>query len=317
MPEFRALRRSIEGQPVAANAASVRRPESLLGGESPARHSRLSAAGYGYGAASLAVIVGWIVTREYRLVDPLNGVGYWLGIVGASLMAILLLYPVRKRIRFLKFLGATRHWFRMHMIFGVLGPLLILYHCNFQLGSLNSNVALVCTLLVAGSGLVGRYLYTKIFADLEGHKRSLQDMTARAELSAEQRTRTAALAPHLVERMNRFDRLVLAPPGGFLASLALPAKLAVTTRLGYLQLAWHARREVRSKAERAGIGKEQRRSVQRAVCRLIATHLRRVRRVAEFHSYERMFSIWHVFHLPFFYILIVTALVHVLAVHMY
>ena len=300
---------------MAASAASVRHPEALGGGEPRARS--VSLAGYGYGAASLAVVIGWIVTRQYHLVDPINGIGYWLGIVGASLMAVLLLYPVRKRLRALKFLGATRHWFRMHMIFGVLGPLLILYHCNFQLGSLNSNVALVCTLLVAGSGLVGRYLYTKIFADLEGHRKSLSGLTADAELTPEQKTRTAALAPHLVERMNRFDQLVLAPPGGFLASLVLPAKLAVTTRWGYLQLTWHARREISDKAKRAGIGKEQRKSVQQAVCRLIATHLRRVRRVAEFHSYERLFSIWHIFHLPFFYILIVTALIHVVAVHMY
>jgi hypothetical protein len=45
--------------------------------------------------------------------------------------------------------------------------------------------------------------------------------------------------------------------------------------------------------------------------------LKRVRRVAELGSYERMFSLWHVFHLPFFYMLVVAALIHVLAVHMY
>jgi hypothetical protein len=45
--------------------------------------------------------------------------------------------------------------------------------------------------------------------------------------------------------------------------------------------------------------------------------MRRVRRVAALQSYERLFSIWHVFHLPFFYMLVVAALIHVLAVHMY
>ena len=34
-------------------------------------------------------------------------------------------------------------------------------------------------------------------------------------------------------------------------------------------------------------------------------------------SYERLFGLWHVFHLPFFYMLVVTAIVHVVAVHMY
>jgi hypothetical protein len=302
---------------VAANAASVQQASKSFGASASKRRSRVNAANLGYGAAALATILGWIVTREYQLVDPLRGLGYWLGIVGASLMAILLLYPVRKRIRLLRFLGSTKHWFRMHMVFGVLGPILILYHSNFQLGSLNSNIALVCTLLVAGSGLVGRYFYTKIYSDLEGHRRSLQELTDRARLTADQKARTAALAPHLIERMNRLDALVLEPPVGFMACLSLPARLAITTRIGFLRLAWHARREIRKKADKAGVGKTQRKKVQSAVCRMLSMHLKQVRRVAEFHSYERLFSLWHVFHLPFFYILVITALVHVLAVHMY
>jgi hypothetical protein len=203
------------------------------------------------------------------------------------------------------------------MIFGVAGPILILYHCNFELGSLNSNVALICTLLVAGSGLVGRYFYTKIFTDLEGHRASLRDLIDRARLTPDQKVRAAAFAPHLLERMNRFDSVVLTPPQGFWAGLLLPTKLAVTTRIGRLRLGWHARREIRRQAAESGIGKVQRKKAEAAVTLFIATHLRRVRRVAEFHSYERLFSLWHVFHLPFFYILVLTALVHVLAVHMY
>lgn len=302
---------------MSANVASVQRSPEPAEASSADRRSKISAAAWGYTAAAVATLLGWAITRNYELVDPLTGLGYWLGIVGASLMAILLLYPLRKRFRILRFFGATKHWFRMHMVFGVLGPVLILYHSNFKFGSLNSNVALICTLLVAGSGLIGRYLYTRIFADLEGHRRSLAELTERAELPSEQKARTSAFAPHLIERMNRFDKLVLAPPAGFLACLALPAKLAVTTRFGFLRLAFHARREIRKEADKAGVSRTQCKKVQKAVCRMIATHLRRVRRVAEFHSYERLFSLWHVFHLPFFFILVITALVHVLAVHMY
>jgi hypothetical protein len=277
----------------------------------------VSAATYGYAAALLATFVGWMLTRENALVDPFDGIGYWLGIVGASLMALLLLYPVRKRIRMLRFLGATKYWFRIHMTFGVLGPLLILYHCNFSFGSLSSNVALVCTLIVAGSGLVGRYMHSKIYSDLAGHRRSLEELGEKARLTSEQIARATKLAPDLIERMNRFDSIVLTPPEGFLASLLLPVKLSFTTRIGFVRLAWYARGEIRREAVRLGITSAKRRKVQRAVCNMIANHLRRVRRVSEFHSYERLFSLWHVFHLPFFYILIVTAVIHVLAVHMY
>lgn len=302
---------------MAANAASIPRTGEPSRDQSVAGQRRAGFATFGYGAAALAVMLGWIVTRRYQLVDPLNGAGYWLGIVGASLMALLLLYPVRKRVRMLRYLGSTRCWFQMHMCFGVLGPLLILYHCNFSPGSLNSNIALFCTLLVAVSGLIGRYLYSRIFADLEGHRKSLEQLSLRARLTNEQKIRAARLAPHLVESMDRFDRMVLTPPESFRAAMLLLPWLAISTRLGGFRLAASARREIRREAKKAGISKPQRKKVERAVTEMISTHLRRVRRVAEFHSYERLFSLWHVFHLPFFYILVVTALVHVLAVHMY
>lgn len=270
-----------------------------------------------YTAAALAVAFGWLATREHELVTSGRGLGYALGIVGASLMATLLLYPLRKRIRLMRALGPTKHWFRMHMLFGVLGPILILYHCNFRLGSVNSNVALFCTLLVAGSGLVGRYLYAKVHMGLYGHKATLKELSERAQIGAEQRSHAAALVPELLERMSAFDELVLKPPQSLLGSLALPWKLAVQTRWAAWRLTRFARARLREQARRSPIVAAEHRRLRKTTTRFIREHLRRVRRVAELGSYERLFSLWHVFHLPFFYMLVLTAIVHVIAVHMY
>jgi hypothetical protein len=276
-----------------------------------------SAAEIGYGVAALAVFVGWLYTRYYPIVDAQHGFGYWLGILGASLMATLLLYPLRKRVRFMHALGATRHWFRMHMIFGVLGPVLILYHSNFSFGSLNDTVALACTLLVATSGLVGRYVYAKVHVDLDGHRATLGQLSAKARITTADRPAAAALVPQLLERMTAYDAIVLTPPQSTLASLLLPLKLAIQTRWTGARLIWYARGQLRAQARRSPVVRAERRRLQRAVARFVHEHLRRVRRVAELGSYERLFSVWHVFHLPFFYMLVVAALIHVLAVHMY
>ncbi|HUL82664.1 MAG TPA: hypothetical protein VL131_10985 [Gammaproteobacteria bacterium] len=275
------------------------------------------AAQLGYGLAALAVFVGWLINRGGHLVDPLKGIGYWLGIVGASLMAVLLLYPLRKKLRFMGYFGATRHWFRMHMVFGVLGPVLILFHSNFALGSLNSNVALICMLLVAGSGLVGRYIHAKIFADLDGHRTTLRELAEKAKVTAEQRAHVAALVPELLERITVFDKSVLEPPHGIAAALLLPAKLAFTTRWEGTRLAFIIRRRLREQARKSPVIAKQRTRLTAALTRFAREHLRRVRKVAELNSYERMFGLWHLFHLPFFYMLVVTAIVHVVAVHMY
>jgi hypothetical protein len=272
----------------------------------------------GYVAAAAAVAVGWWATRDGALVDAQDGFGYWLGIVGASAMATLLLYPLRKRLRFMHGLGATRHWFRLHMVLGVLGPVLILYHCNFSFGSLNDNVALVCTLLVAASGLVGRYVYAKVHVDLDGHRASLEQLSARARITAADRTtQAAALVPQLLERLTAYDEKVLGQSHGAIAAVLLPLRLAIETRWTATRLVWYARSQLRQAAKRSPVVKAERQRLERSIQSFVKEHMRRVRRVAELGSYERLFSLWHVFHLPFFYMLVVAALIHVLAVHMY
>jgi len=79
----------------------------------------------GYGAAAIAILIGWVGRAERHIVAE-SGIGYWLGIAGASMMGLLLLYPVRKHVRHLHWLGSTKAWFQTHIFLGVLGPVLIL-----------------------------------------------------------------------------------------------------------------------------------------------------------------------------------------------
>jgi len=41
-----------------------------------------------------------------------------------------------------------------------------------------------------------------------------------------------------------------------------------------------------------------------AACDLVQTYLRSTREVAQFHTYERLFSVWHVLHVPLVYMLV-------------
>jgi hypothetical protein len=51
--------------------------------------------------------------------------------------------------------------------------------------------------------------------------------------------------------------------------------------------------------------------------RLVSLYLNAVSRVAQFTAYARMFSLWHIAHIPFVYLMVISALVHVYAVHVY
>ncbi len=51
--------------------------------------------------------------------------------------------------------------------------------------------------------------------------------------------------------------------------------------------------------------------------RAVSAYLQAIRSTAELRWYERIFSVWHAFHLPLFFILLAAATIHVIAVHMY
>jgi hypothetical protein len=271
---------------------------------------------FGFGIAALAALIGWLV-RDRRILDADFGLGYFLGLVAVACMFGLLVYPLRKRFALLKFLGPTKNWFRTHMFLGTLGPLAALYHCNFTTGSVNSRVALYAALLVATSGFVGRYIYSKIHLGLYGRRTDLKDLLSRIEIAAPAAARVAQFVPELTQRLVDFDRAVLVPPTGLWECFVLPLRLAVLTRLECWRLIAFARRELKAEALRSTRLQRYGSSLERITRDYIRNHLRQVRRVAEFVAYQRLFALWHVVHRPFFAILVVAAVIHVIAVHRY
>ena len=74
-------------------------------------------------------------------------------------MTIMLLYSVRKWIRFLAFMGSNAFWMRFHMVCGLLGPLFILLHGGMHLPQGFIAIGFWCMILVSFSGFFGRYLF--------------------------------------------------------------------------------------------------------------------------------------------------------------
>ncbi len=159
-------------------------------------------------------------------------------------MLAQLLYPLRKRFRSLKFLGPVKHWFRSHMIIGTVGTLAALYHCNFSPGAFNSRVALYSALLVAGSGFVGRYIYSKIHQGLYGRRTTLTELLSRVAAAKPTDPRIARFVPELSTRLATFDRTVLKPPTSLAGCVVLPLKVALRTRYECFALLRFVRRRL-------------------------------------------------------------------------
>ena len=283
---------------------------------SPARAvaaaTKISGAVVGLLIAAAVLAVGWILPlRDY--ITPRSGFGYWLGIIGGSLMLALLIYPARKRISALAVIGSPVMWFRFHMVLGVAGPLCILYHCGYKTGATNSNVALWSMIIVASSGIIGRYLYSRIHHGLYGSKATVDEFNREASNLKIDGSGAGRLLPGFAPKLDAAEKLV-----GINIPLVPKASSAfVMWWLGRLQMRTFIRRTLRAAAANSLAIAEHRATLLAAATRYSEARLGAARRVAEFHSCERLFSLWHILHLPLFGMLFVAGIVHVIAVNIY
>jgi hypothetical protein len=263
------------------------------------------------------LLVGGAHAHLERYITPLRGTGYWLGIAGGSMMLLLLLYSARKRYTWLRWMGGIPAWFEFHMVMGVLGPVLVLFHANFQLGATNSNVALVCMLLVSGSGVIGRYIYTRLHAHMDGTEDTLEQLRAVGERLRTQQS-SMAMLPGLVAAIDDIERRLIQPPRNPLLRLphlvvgplrTLLAKLLVRRAISQSLARVDARKAALMARHAARLTFVTRRYAYR--------RFEAGRRLAEFQLYERLFSWWHVLHIPLFFMLLIAGIVHVIAVNIY
>jgi hypothetical protein len=260
--------------------------------------------------------IGWL-GRDDNGLTPRSGLGYWLGVAGSFLMLLLLVYPLRKRVRSLRVIGSVPFWFRAHMILGLLGCLLILWHANFRLGSLNSNVALVAMLVVVASGIVGRYLHRKIHRGLYGRKAAVEEILADAEALKGFIRDHLAIADHALNQLNAFARLAATAPKGIVAGLFFWPMLSWRGTFFRLRLLADARRAIAVEGRRLGQPRGLQRRRLAAVEELVTLHVAAVQKAAAFGFHERLLSLWHFLHVPLFLLLVVTTVFHVFAAHFF
>jgi hypothetical protein len=256
-----------------------------------------------------ALGAAWVVSGG-ALYTPASDFGYWLGVIGGSSMLLLLLYPLRKRFRSLSVLGSLKIWFRLHLFGGILGPIVILFHSTFRIGSFNAGVALASMLLVMASGIVGRFLYRKIHNGLYGSRASAAELERSLVQQMETLQPVLVHQPAVAAELGRYSALVLSRP----ASSVARAWHFLTLGARRMAAGWRVRRAIRHYSEDSyGVVHGALHDAADTLDGALAA----IQRSAQFATYERLFSLWHAVHIPFLILLVITAVVHVVAVHAY
>ena len=240
-----------------------------------------------------------------------SGIGFYIGVAGTLMMLALLAYPLRKHVPWMQRWGSLKHWFRIHMIMGIVGPALVLFHSTFHIRSTNAAVALVSMLGVVISGVIGRFVYTKIHYGLYGRRATLETVKEAFSGQADETRSRLHFAPRVEQWMQSFEQRATQPDRSIGASAWNFLTIGVTRALVEFRCARELRRLFQS-----GHRLEFHQGVPEAIT-LVSSYLREAERVAHFTTYERLFSLWHVLHIPLIYLLAASTIFHVLAAYMY
>ena len=248
----------------------------------------------------MVALLGWQVISQPGYSSG-SRTGYNLGLAGAVMMLLLFLYPLRKHVRWLNAAGPLREWLNLHMLLGICGPLLILFHSRFSIDSTNAGIAVASMLIVAGSGIIGRFIYTRIHHVLRGSKLEAQELRSHLASTLD-RIEGGRTLPHAARKsLESFEAFAQHTPRGFFSRAA---KFVFIAPRRYWA-SWRIRRGVAALPAHSQLAAQ------------VNQYLLGLQRVAQFSIYERLFSLWHVLHIPLVVLLVLSAVFHIIAVHMY
>jgi hypothetical protein len=257
------------------------------------------------GAAVLAALAAGADFYRTPLMERAHHEGYWqwkaggsighkLGITGASMMVLMLLYSVRKRVRVLRRLGPLGLWLDVHIYLGVFGPLLVVLHSTFKVQGLVA-LSFWSMIVVALSGVLGRYLYLQIPRTRAGEELALAELEAEdRELSSQLRTRFRLDETQLAS----LDALVGVPGRtGLIGGFARLVTDDLRLRSGLRQFARSCRAVPRP--------------VVREFERVVREKAQVRRRILLWDRVHELFHYWHVLHKPFALVMYLFMIVHV------
>lgn len=221
-------------------------------------------------------------------------VGHKLGVIGSSMMVLMLLYSVRKRVGALRRLGPLSRWLDVHIFLGVFGPLLVVLHSGFKVQGLVA-LSFWSMVVVATSGVLGRYLYLQIPRTRAGEALALADIERQDRELAERLRKGFGLDD---TQLGRLDALA-----------AVPARAGLVAGLGHMVVG-----QLRLRAALAGFARGCR-GVPRPLYRDFEHVVRQKalvrRRILLWDRAHELFHYWHVMHKPFALVMYVFLVVHV------
>lgn len=238
----------------------------------------------------------------HRLLRPSGPAGQSFGVAGTLLMVMPFLYMARKRVAGLKSAGPLKHWLEVHLFCGIVGPVLVTFHTSFKFNGIIS-AAYWSMVIVMLSGFVGRYLYVRIPRSIRGNELTRSELDARAR-ELHDHLSLSVESDALMREVEAFEVTVVPAAG---SRRTLREQVAGDILFGRRLRAFMRRLD----AEGVPV------PIRDEVARVTRERVRLLRARFHLERTKELFQLWHVFHLPLVYLLLVIAALHIaLAIYM-
>ena len=233
----------------------------------------------------------------HDLYKPSGLLGHGMGVVGSLMMIVgVCIYSLRKRVHALHRLGKLKHWLQFHIFLCTLGPFLVVLHTAFKVGGIIS-IAFWSMVIVVLSGVLGRYVFARIPKTLNG--RFLTKSSLRSHME------------ELVQTLEQTSGLPAAEVDELLAEVKGRAPKNTLDAL-FLALRWDlVRRKQEKRVERRMALGEVPYADRRKIHALIHEYMKMERQMALLTPFQKLFSYWHILHLPLAAVMFFIMFVHI------
>lgn len=261
-------------------------------------------------AATLAGLPYYTLPLSERLLSPLHAwfgpsglVGQSAGFVAFGLFLFLWLYPIRKRLSFLSFTGSLGRWLDVHVVAGILVPVFGAVHAAWRFEGI-IGLGYAAMVVVALSGVIGRYLYVRIPRARNGLELDREEVAAERRRLLGEIVAGTSLPADVVLRL-------LTPGAGPAPGDRLGRVLIRMVRddLGRRR----AIRRLRTESRKSPGGSPDPAALRR-VSRLARREMGLSQQIRMLEQTNRVFRFWHAAHRPFAATAFLAVAVHVLVV---
>ncbi|WP_455375912.1 hypothetical protein [Kaarinaea lacus] len=259
----------------------------------------------------LFYVILFLTGRRYwdeRYYIAEEGLGYFLGISGGIIMLLAMAYSAFKYAPSLRKKIKLKAWLNIHIIFGLLGPALIYFHSTFRIGSFNGGIALTSMSLVLLSGIIGRYLYSKTHYGLGGQKAKLGELH---KILNDENNHFHS------EKLNNFTKNVMKHSTTLLQASWELISYGIHSRWIYFRVSREMFAKLQEISVKKNFTKKEIKKHRRSIKKNLWSYLVLLHKVALFKLYERFFAFWRNAHAPLLYLMLISGIVHVIAVHLY